>query len=138
MQTTVENQLLDLERAYWQALKDGDHEAALRLSDDPCLLAGAQGVASLDHPALAAMMKQGNWQLRAFDIDPDVKLRMISDDVAVLAYKVREELVVDGEPLKLEAADASTWVRRNGRWVCVLHTESIAGDPLGRDRQSGA
>jgi hypothetical protein len=138
METTVENQLLDLERAYWQALKDGDHDAALRLTDDPCLVAGAQGVASLDHAALVAMMKEGNWQLRAFDIDPDVKLRMISDDVAVLAYKVREELVVDGEPLKLEAADASTWARRNGRWVCVLHTESIAGDPLGRDRHSGA
>jgi hypothetical protein len=138
METTVENQLLDLERAYWQALKDGDHEAALRLTDDPCLLAGAQGVASLDHAALVAMMKQGNWQLRAFDIDPDVKVRMINDDVAVLAYKVREELVVDGEPLKLEAADASTWARRNGRWVCVLHTESIAGDPLGRDRHARA
>jgi hypothetical protein len=138
METTVENQLLDLERAYWQALKDGDHGAALRLTDDPCLVAGAQGVASLDHAALVAMMKEGNWQLRAFDIDPDVKLRMISDDVAVLAYKVREELVVDGEPLKLEAADASTWARRNGRWVCVLHTESIAGDPLGRDRHARA
>jgi hypothetical protein len=136
MATTTEKQLLELERRYWQALKDGDHDAALRLSDDPCLIAGAQGVASLDHRALAAMMKQGDWQLRSFDIDPDVKLRMISDDVAVLAYKVHEELVVDGKTLTLEAADASTWARRNGRWVCVLHTESIAGDPFGRDRHA--
>jgi hypothetical protein len=48
---------------------------------------------------------------------------------------VREQLTVDGNPLTLEAADASTWVRRDGRWVCALHTESIAGDPFGRDRQ---
>jgi hypothetical protein len=24
---------------------------------------------------------------------------------------------------------------RNGRWLCALHTQSIAGDPFGRDRQ---
>ena len=35
MATTTEKQLLELERQYWQALKDGDHDAALRLSDDP-------------------------------------------------------------------------------------------------------
>jgi len=81
------------------------------------------------------MLKSGAWKLRRFEIDPDVKLRMFGDDVAVLAYKVREELTVDGKPVKLEAADASTWVRRDGRWVCALHTESIAGDPFGRDRR---
>ena len=63
---------------------------------------------------------------------------MISDDVAVMAYKVREELLVKGETVKLEAADASTWARRNGRWVCVLHTESLAGDPFGRDRRGAS
>jgi hypothetical protein len=36
---------------------------------------------------------------------------------------------------KLDAADSSTWVRRNGRWLCALHTEAILGDPFGRDRQ---
>ena len=45
------------------------------------------------------------------------------------------KLTVDGKPLTLEAADASTWVRRDGRWLCALHTESILGDSFGRDRQ---
>jgi len=61
--------------------------------------------------------------------------RAVTDDVAVVAYKVREQLTVDGKPLTLDAADASTWVRRDGRWLCALHTESIAGDPFGRDRR---
>ena len=63
---------------------------------------------------------------------------MIGDDVAVLAYKVTEDLTVDGKAVHLEAADASTWARRDGRWVCVLHTESLAGDPMGRDRRRAA
>ena len=138
MQSAVEKQFLDLERQYWQALQDRDDETALRLSDDPCIVSGASGVASLDRRAMAGMLKSGAWQLRHFEIDPDVKLRMFGDDVAVLAYKVREELTVDGKPVKLEAADASTWVRRDGQWVCALHTESIAGDPFGRDRRTAA
>jgi len=47
---------------------------------------------------------------------------------------VHEELTVEGKPVTLDAADASTWVRRDGRWVCALHTESLRGDPFGRDR----
>jgi uncharacterized protein DUF4440 len=136
MASAVEKQFLDLERQYWQALQDRDKETALRLSDDPCIVSGAQGVASLDRRSMAGMLEQGGWQLRHFEIDPDVKLRMLGEDVAVLAYKVREELTVDGRPVELEAADASTWVRRDGQWVCALHTESIAGDPFGRDRHS--
>jgi hypothetical protein len=60
---------------------------------------------------------------------------MLADDVAIVAYKVTEDLTVQGKPVHLEAADSSTWVRRDGRWVCALHTEAIAGDPFGRDRR---
>ena len=136
MDTTMEKELLDLERRYWQALQDGDDATALKLSDDPCIVAGATGVASLDRNTMAGMLKQGLWKLRHFDIDPDVKVKKISDDVAVLAYKVREELMVNGKPVQLEAADASTWVRKNGQWVCALHTEALTGDPFGRDRRT--
>jgi hypothetical protein len=136
MPNAVEKELVELERRYWQALQDQDGDAAMELTDDPCIVAGAQGVASLDHRSLAAMLKQGTWKLRRFEIDPDVKVRMIGDDVALLAYKVTEELTVDGKPVKLEAADASTWVRRDGQWLCALHTESIKGDAFGRDRRT--
>jgi len=36
----------------------------------------------------------------------------------------------------LDAADASTWVKKDGRWLCALHTESLIGDPYGRDRRT--
>ena len=136
MPNAVENQLVELERQYWQALKDQDDATAVKLSDDPCIVAGAQGVATFDRKSMAAMLKQTNWKLRDFEIDPDIKVMMLGDDVGVLAYKVREELTVDGKTVKLEAADASTWVRRDGQWVCALHTESVKGDPFGRDRSA--
>lgn len=79
------------------------------------------------------MVEQAMYELRDYRID-DVKLQRLADDVAVLAYKVHEDLVVDGAPVVLDAAESSTWVRKNGHWVCALHTESLLGDPFGRDR----
>ena len=131
---TIESELLDLERQFWQALKDGNVEAALRLTDDPCIVAGPQGVAKVGRDQFQNMMNSANYTLHDFELSKDAQVQLLGDDVAVLAYRVKERLTVDGEPITLEAADASTWVRRNGRWLCALHTESITGDPFGRDR----
>jgi uncharacterized protein (TIGR02246 family) len=133
--TTIERELVELENQYWQAIKDKDTEAAMQLTDSTCIVAGAQGAATIDRKAFAGMLNSPAWTLNEFEFVGEVQVRALTDDVAVVAYKVREELTVDGKPLTLEAADASTWVRRDGRWLCALHTESIAGDPFGRDRQ---
>jgi len=131
--TTLEGELLDLEKQYWQAIKDKDAEAASRLTDEECILTGAQGVGRINRKVLSDMITNAPHTLHAFELK-DAEVRQVRDDVAVLAYKVHEELTVDGKPVTLDAADASTWVRRNGRWLCALHTESIAGDRFGRDR----
>ena len=132
---TVEKELRELEQQYWQALKDNDIDEVIGLTDDPCIVTGAQGVARIDHGAYRAMMANAQWSIEDYDVS-DVDVRILTDDVAVVAYKVREELTVEGKPVTLEAADASTWVRRDGRWLCALHTESIIGDPFGRDRRT--
>lgn len=132
-QKDLEKQLLALETEYWQAMKDRDTAATLRLTDDPCIVAGAQGVATLPRSKLSKMVEAPNYTLEDFEL-ADAHVRMIGTDVAILAYKVKEELTVDGEDVTLEAADASTWVRRGNQWLCALHTESLLGDPFGRDR----
>jgi hypothetical protein len=133
MTAAVEHELLELEKQYWQAIRDKDTSAAMRLTDDPCIVTGAQGVGAIDRKTFEQMLASPNWSLHDFELS-DTTVRQVSDQVAIVAYKVTEKLTVDGKPLTLNAADASTWIRRDGRWVCALHTESIAGDPFGRDR----
>jgi ketosteroid isomerase-like protein len=133
--TAAEKSLVNLEQQYWQAIKDKDVEAAMRLTDETCVLAGAQGVGRIDRKALITMMQSAPYTLKSFDLR-DFDVHMLGTDVAIVAYRVREDLTVEGKPLTLEAADASTWVRRDGHWVCALHTESILGDPFGRDRMA--
>lgn len=131
----TEKELLALERQYWQSLKDGDAEQSARMSDDPCIVTGASGVGRIDRPSLEKMLATATWKLTGFEISSPVT-KFLTDDVAVIAYKVHEELLVDGKSVKLDAADTSTWIRRNGRWVCAVHTEALVGDPFGRDRHS--
>ena len=77
-------------------------------------------------------MSDNKWELLSYEMS-DVQARMISEDVAIVAYKVRKELTVDDKPGTLHANDSSTWVRRNGSWKCALHTEAVASDSFGRD-----
>jgi ketosteroid isomerase-like protein len=134
---SIEKELLGLEKEYWQAIKEKDVDAAMRLTDESCIVSGAQGVSRIDKKSLAAMIKGATYTLDDFELSDDAQVRLLRDDVAILAYKVREELTVDGEPVTLEAVDSSTWVRRRGRWVCALHSEALTGDPFGRDRHPG-
>lgn len=133
---SVEQELIELERQFWQAMKDRDASTAVRLSDDTTIVAGPQGVASIDKSAIRGIVDDAKYTLDEFDLH-DAEVRLISDDVAIIAYGVHEKLTVDGQPVELDAADSSTWVRRDGTWVCAMHSEAIAGDPFGRDRQNG-
>ncbi len=131
----LEKELIGLETQFWQSMKDQDAEAGASLAADPCIVTGAQGVGRIDRKTFAKMMESGTWTLRDFKFS-DIKVESVTADVAVIAYKVHEKLTVDGRDIAFDAADASTWVRKDGNWVCVLHTESVLGDPFGRDRKS--
>jgi hypothetical protein len=136
--TTIEQELLALEKRFWQAQKDKDGAAAAELTDESCLIAGAQGVMEIDRRTLVSMMEDDSWRIEDFSIGEDVHVRRLDADTAILAYKVHEDLIVEGEPVSIDAADTSAWVRRDGRWLCALHTESITGDPFGRNRAAAA
>jgi uncharacterized protein (TIGR02246 family) len=135
---TAKHEIRALEQQFWQALKDGDVDAAVELTDFPCIVTGPQGIGQIDRERFAAMMRSPSYTMHRFELGDDLTVRLVNDDVAVVAYKVHEELSVEGRPVTLDAADSSTWVRRDGRWRCVQHSEAIVGDPFGRDRQPAA
>jgi hypothetical protein len=132
--TKLERELLALENRYWQAMQQKDVAAALEMTDEPCIVTGAQGVGQVDKESFETMMRNAHWDINDFKLGDNVAVRMLGRNTAIVAYSIHEELTVDGEPVIVDANDASTWVRRDGQWLCALHTEAIAGDPYGRDR----
>jgi hypothetical protein len=130
-----ERELLDLEKRFWDAMKEKDGRSAARMTDDGCIVVGAQGVSAIDSTTMEKLTVEGDWELKQYAFDEkNAQVKFIGDDVAIVAYKVNERVVVDGKTLPIDANDSSVWVRRNGEWLCALHTESLAGDPYGRDR----
>jgi uncharacterized protein (TIGR02246 family) len=136
-QLSDKNALLDRERQFWNALQMKDAQRAASMTDDGCVIVGAQGVSSVDRQTMAKLTTEGEWRLEQYSFDDQkTQVRFLNDDIAIVAYKVNERVVVDGETLPIEANDSSVWVRRDGEWRCALHTESLAGDPFGRDRRT--
>jgi len=137
--STHEQELVDVERRFWNAMKEKDAAAASALTDDQCVIVGAQGVSAIDAKTMAKLTSEGQWELEQFSFDEQKRqIRFLTDDIAIVAYPVRERVVVDGETLPVVANDSSVWVRRDGQWRCALHTESLAGDPFGRDKTGSA
>jgi hypothetical protein len=48
--------------------------------------------------------------------------------VAIIAYTVRQKVIMDGKPQELRAADSSTWIRGAGGWECYAHSEAFLKD----------
>jgi uncharacterized protein DUF4440 len=130
-------EIIDLETRFWQSMVDRDVEKSISMMPEQSVVTGAQGVATLKHDDYRAMSKQGEklWTLKSFRFDK-IQVTFPAENVAVIAYTVTEDMEVEGKKMTLQAADATTWVRTDGKWLAALHTESVLGDAFGRDRKA--
>ena len=134
-----EQELMEVERRFWNAMQEKDADTASELTDEQCVIVGAQGVSAIDAKTMAKLTSEGTWELEQYSFDEQKRqIRFLTDDIAIVAYPVRERVIVDGQTLPVVANDSSVWVRRDGQWRCALHTESLAGDPFGRDKTVSA
>jgi hypothetical protein len=123
----IEDEILSREKSYWDALKTKNGATIEQLTGDTCLVVGGEGIRQFSGSEVAAMMDSVPFQLQDYGIESgDVKFVNARDDVAILAYKVRADYVVDGKDQRIDAYDTSVWVRRDGAWTCALHTETPA------------
>lgn len=125
--------IVDLENRFWTAIRDEDVDTATSLMAKTSILAGSQGVMAVTKQDYARMAGDSSWKLHDFKLDK-VDVRFSGEDTAVIGYVVTEDMTVDGRKQKIVAADTSTWVRQNSEWLCISHTESVLGDPFGRDK----
>jgi hypothetical protein len=46
-------------------------------------------------------------------------------DVAIIAYTVKQRVMMNGKSQDLHAADCSTWIRGADGWECHAHSETL-------------
>ena len=126
---TSSKTLIDLENKFWQAIVDEDADTATDMLTEPALMVSSHGAMQFDHDGYRQMAKKGLMVLKSFELS-DMKVMFPNDDTAVLTYHVKQNMAQRGDSRTTlqEMNDSSTWVRSGGRWLCVMHTESPAGE----------
>lgn len=121
----ITKEILGLEKKYWNAMRDHDLESAISLTDFPCLVAGSHGLQSVDKEQFTKMFNSSEGGTRTFEFDEsNVEVRQINPTTAVVAYKVHTSFSNKGESKTIDAVDTSTWIKRDDKWVCAMHTET--------------
>jgi len=120
----MENQILELEKKYWKAMETRDFNTVKTLTHFPCIVAGKDGVRSVDEPSFKKMFDSGEGrQLKVLNIS-DAESEIIGKDNAIIGYIIELEYGVDGQKSSGKCACTSTWVKENNNWICAMHTES--------------
>ena len=130
MATATRDEIIALEKAFWNAMKAKDGKRASQLSGKVALTTGARGVASIPKAQMGQMTEDGNWTLDSYQFD-DIEVVTPAPDVAIIAYKVKQKVTMDGKKQELRAADSSTWVRGPDGWEWHAHSETFLHDGKG-------
>jgi ketosteroid isomerase-like protein len=119
----METQIIELEKKYWQGMENHDYETVKNLTHFPCIIAGKNGVQSVDEANFKKMFESGNGdKIKVLNFS-DVETQLIVENAAVIAYQIELGIVDDKQKAPMKCACTSTWTIENNNWVCVLHTE---------------
>ena len=121
---TMETQITELEKEYWQAMQNHDFDTIKRLTRFPCLVAGKNGIRQVDEASFKAMFDSSeNTQLKVIEISsPEVQV--IHEQIGLIAYPITVEYLVGGEKTIFNCVCTSTWVKEDDHWICAMHTET--------------
>src|SRR5437667_9137669 len=120
-----ETAVADLEKSAWEAYKNKQGDAFKKLLSKDYYGAYAEGIKNVD--AEFADMQKG--ELREYSY-ADTKVVFPSPDAAVMTYKVTMQGTSStGQDVSGTYNAASVWVKRDGKWLGVFHTEVKAQQP---------
>ena len=117
--------LIEMEHRFWKSMVDEDTDAALAMLNEPALMVSSHGAMKFDHAGYREMAEKGSMVLKSYQLS-DIDVVFPTDGTAILTYRVKQSVARRGETETFteEMADSSTWIRRDGHWQCVMHTET--------------
>ena len=119
--------LRNLERKFWDSMKNQDTDTALELLNEPALMVSPHGSMKFDHAEFRRMAQQDALVLTAFEFS-GMDVVFPNDKTAIVTYHVKQTLAPKDKTQSIdqEMNDTSTWIKVGRRWRCVMHTETPA------------
>ena len=117
--------LIKLEKRFWQSMVDEDTDTALSMLHEPSLMVSSHGAMQFDHAQYRQMAEHGDMVIKSFELS-DMNVVFPTDESAVLTYRVKQSLAERGKSKQIsqDMADSSVWMHKDGKWLCVMHTET--------------
>ena len=120
----METQIIELEKKYWEGMENHDYETVKNLTLFPCIIAGKNGVQSVDESKFKKMFESGDGdKIKVLGIS-DVEAKSIADHTAIIGYVIELGIADNKQNSPMKCACTSTWIKKNNNWVCALHTEA--------------
>jgi len=123
---STDSTLIAMEKKFWQSMVDEDTDVALAMLAEPSLMVSSHGAMQFSHDQYRQMAEHGDMVIKSFELS-DMQVMYPNEDTAVLTYRVKQQLAKRGDgaqPIRQEMADSSVWMRQDGVWRCVIHTET--------------
>lgn len=120
----MEKQIIELEKKYWQGMENHHYETVKQLTHFPCIIAGKNGVQSVNEDKFKKMFESGDGdKIKVLNIS-DIEAQLLIENTAVIAYSIELGMADDTKKSSMKCACTSTWIKENNNWVCALHTEA--------------
>ena len=121
--TNRKSEIEGLEKAFWNSMVAGKPEVATAMLTEPAVMVSGHGATKFDHATYTRMANDDRYRLVDYTLS-DMDVIFPRDDVAVATYHVDQKMEMQGKPQQMRMYDSSTWVKVDGKWRCVMHTES--------------
>lgn len=120
----MEKHIVELEKKYWQGMEDHDYETVKSLTHFPCIVAGKNGVKSINETEFKTMFESGaNNDIKVLKIS-EVNAQIIDQNTAIIGYEIEFGNADKKENDSMKCVCTSTWIKENNDWFCALHTET--------------
>lgn len=116
-------EIMSLERKFWQALVDMDLDTVVCLMDDLSVSVNARGIGSFGPEQYREMASSGDTRVTGFEFF-DERVLFPTEETAIACYKARQTFTNGSESHEMVVYDTTTWVKKHGRWVASAHTET--------------
>lgn len=121
------DEIIALEKQYFQSMVDQDGATAAKLTATDAVIGGPQGVMTVQAAKMANMMDSDAPQMTRFELS-DINVIFPADNVAVIGYKIKQDMRFKGEDKSFEFVDTSTWINGSDGWTCAQHSETPVSD----------
>jgi hypothetical protein len=119
----TQDEIMALERKFWQAMMDMDVDTAVALLDEQSTAASARGIHHFDPAEYKTMALAGDARITSFEFF-DERVIFPTPDVAIASYRAKQSFTMGGESHEMVVYDTTVWVKKGGKWVASAHTET--------------